>query len=769
MGKKASAGPKPRKRLTRATVKQLLDLSASESEGRPDHSDFSSLTEMSDGGSRDGPDSDNPILVDDNMDAKSDDEAVEVTSGPTPVKRKRLHRRTAEPDEEVPNLDPDDSMYSKTSGLKSSLLGPPLQTRSSKALRDNVLKDTLPNKKKRRKNKSPSRSEESTAQAQQAASGDRAISWSPTPPPGWTSSKGTALSESPMVSQLKPSAVSAEMPISSVTAIGTDGETAPASSSGNVNAVTAVPVPSLQPASVGHHAAPITNKMEIMFQAQNAQLQQLMTLIATREAASAIPGPAITTHPASVSAPSSTPSSAVASATDRPTVPLAPAFSEEKRATTSSSQVLDTEALQGGGQPTEAPRTPEKSKDKGKGRLQASDDDLNIPDDFRGLDFDIISVFSPKKNKDGDEDATANQSNHDASPSPQKKKKTVVYSDVVYPRVKYNDKGPCQVFRPELQDPLLVKVYAKAPSLVEYGQLVPTYDPASQKDPAGSIGGRLSFSIWFEVMFDANPVTIMHAVSIVAHDCHVNGSLANPNDMCIMPLPGIRTYHIIGRNERPAVFMSAGMCTESHIIHPEGSSSANPRYSKSIGLIMHNLHYERFVQFCLICLGHKILRTAIRNRALLIQSVLSPLDGIGKDQQKALKKTNKLTKFFDSPGGSPSKAGQAAGPTPAWVPGVSYPEKYKLEYNDKIPAYDARGTLFNFQSDLANLSKLKEWEGEVPVGAFVVVGHSVSTYKGTANGEKGVWHLGNNLLWVVICGTTGDDESDGNSDTEPVD
>ncbi|KAJ7716876.1 hypothetical protein B0H16DRAFT_1701202 [Mycena metata] len=281
----------------------------------------------------------------------------------------------------------------------------------------------------------------------------------------------------------------------------------------------------------------------------------------------------------------------------------------------------------------------------------------------------------------------------------------------------------------ELQDPLLARVYAKAPNLPEYGKLIPTYDPGAQRDPAGSIGGRLSFSIWPNVMSNANAV-------VVSHGFHVNGSLANPNDMCVMPLPGIKSYQIIGRDERPAVFMSAGMCTESHIVTPEGSTSSSPRYTKSVGLIMHNLHYERFVQFCLICLSQRLLRTSIRNRALLIQTMLSPLEGTGKDQQKAMKKANKLTKYFDSPGGSTSTAAHTSGPTPAWVPGVSYPDKFKLEYNDDIPAYDARGILFNFQSDLARLSKLKPWEGEVPVGAFIVVGHSVSTYKGSANGEK---------------------------------
>ncbi|KAJ7778250.1 hypothetical protein B0H16DRAFT_1448897 [Mycena metata] len=123
----------------------------------------------------------------------------------------------------------------------------------------------------------------------------------------------------------------------------------------------------------------------------------------------------------------------------------------------------------------------------------------------------------------------------------------------------------------------------------------------------------------------------------------------------------------------------------------------------------------------------------------------------GKWQSRRPKKANKLTKYFDSIW--PLRT------TTALL--LLYPEKFTLEYNDKIPAYNARGVFFNFQSDLAKLSKLKEWEGEVSVGAFIVVGqgHSVSTHK--------VWHPGN-LLWGVVCGTTGDDGSEGNSEAESV-
>lgn len=55
--------------------------------------------------------------------------------------------------------------------------------------------------------------------------------------------------------------------------------------------------------------------------------------------------------------------------------------------------------------------------------------------------------------------------------------------------------------------------------------------------------------------------------------------------------------------------------------------------------------------------------------------------------------------------------------------------------------------------DLKNLDSLPRWKGEIPVGSFVVVGYSASTYPGTIGGSgPKVAHLSCNLLWAIVCG-----------------
>jgi hypothetical protein len=73
---------------------------------------------------------------------------------------------------------------------------------------------------------------------------------------------------------------------------------------------------------------------------------------------------------------------------------------------------------------------------------------------------------------------------------------------------------------------------------------------------------------------------------------------------------------------------------------------------------------------------------------------------------------------------------------------------------DPVPVYDARNSLFDYQTDLGSLdSVLPMFSGEIPFGSFVVVGYSVSRYLAalSAGGER-VPHLGCNVLWAVVCG-----------------
>ncbi|KAK7055066.1 hypothetical protein R3P38DRAFT_2498606, partial [Favolaschia claudopus] len=69
-----------------------------------------------------------------------------------------------------------------------------------------------------------------------------------------------------------------------------------------------------------------------------------------------------------------------------------------------------------------------------------------------------------------------------------------------------------------------------------------------------------------------------------------------------------------------------------------------------------------------------------------------------------------------------------------------------------VPVYDARNVDFDFDTDLPNLeNKLRPWIGEIPVGAFIVAGYSMHTYKGKVQGMV-AQTLSPNLLWVVVCG-----------------
>ncbi|KAK6993070.1 hypothetical protein R3P38DRAFT_2567418, partial [Favolaschia claudopus] len=73
-----------------------------------------------------------------------------------------------------------------------------------------------------------------------------------------------------------------------------------------------------------------------------------------------------------------------------------------------------------------------------------------------------------------------------------------------------------------------------------------------------------------------------------------------------------------------------------------------------------------------------------------------------------------------------------------------------------VPVYDARNREFDFNAELPHLATaLPRWTGgEVPIGSFIVVGYTMSSYMGKAQGQPDkVLHIGNNILWVIICGT----------------
>ncbi len=76
----------------------------------------------------------------------------------------------------------------------------------------------------------------------------------------------------------------------------------------------------------------------------------------------------------------------------------------------------------------------------------------------------------------------------------------------------------------------------------------------------------------------------------------------------------------------------------------------------------------------------------------------------------------------------------------------------------KVPVFDARGVEHSGGIDFENIGRsFPQFQGEVPAGSCVAVGHSISTYPGkTGDYEKygASFHLSTNVLFVIVFGTS---------------
>jgi hypothetical protein len=74
-----------------------------------------------------------------------------------------------------------------------------------------------------------------------------------------------------------------------------------------------------------------------------------------------------------------------------------------------------------------------------------------------------------------------------------------------------------------------------------------------------------------------------------------------------------------------------------------------------------------------------------------------------------------------------------------------------------VPAFDAREIAQDVRIDFEHFDDIfPRFEGEIPTGSCVVVGHSVSSYIGKKDDEEKFGtniHLATNLLFVVVFGT----------------
>ena len=74
----------------------------------------------------------------------------------------------------------------------------------------------------------------------------------------------------------------------------------------------------------------------------------------------------------------------------------------------------------------------------------------------------------------------------------------------------------------------------------------------------------------------------------------------------------------------------------------------------------------------------------------------------------------------------------------------------------KVPAFDARETAPDVL-DFDNLEAIfPRFEGEIPIGSCIAVGHSISSYIGKQEDEERLGtkiHLATNMLFVIVFGT----------------
>lgn len=74
-----------------------------------------------------------------------------------------------------------------------------------------------------------------------------------------------------------------------------------------------------------------------------------------------------------------------------------------------------------------------------------------------------------------------------------------------------------------------------------------------------------------------------------------------------------------------------------------------------------------------------------------------------------------------------------------------------------VPVFDARQVAQDTQVDFDNLDvNFPRFDGEIPIGSCVAVGHSVSTYIGKKDDEEKLGtkiHLATNVLFVILFGS----------------
>ncbi|KAJ2914761.1 hypothetical protein MD484_g5657, partial [Candolleomyces efflorescens] len=277
----------------------------------------------------------------------------------------------------------------------------------------------------------------------------------------------------------------------------------------------------------------------------------------------------------------------------------------------------------------------------------------------------------------------------------------------------------CQVTDPALQDPRLATTYSTLVPLIS-GELV------SWSDLVGP--GQVTFGAWPDQCPDMDIELALNAITFIECGRFVNPSRASPMNVEVLPQTATSNRFYLSRNGEPLIGVSCIYLEHSHLLFETTSGMIQ----KFIRGIFHSQEWERFVAWICMVFGHRRLHAQLLRDALQF-STRPRFENKGESGKK--------TKGMFTNSKSPSTK---SNPTPNKLSA----DALALPTEGQVPVYDARGSTFNFHTDLPNVASLPRWSEEIPAGSFVVVGYTNSLYRSAA----GKWTVGFNIQFAVIVG-----------------
>ncbi|KAJ7429552.1 hypothetical protein B0H11DRAFT_2229960 [Mycena galericulata] len=255
--------------------------------------------------------------------------------------------------------------------------------------------------------------------------------------------------------------------------------------------------------------------------------------------------------------------------------------------------------------------------------------------------------------------------------------------------------------------------------------------------------GNITFAAWEELAPVMKLETLYSWVNFVQKDNYVNMARINP-----MLLKAVRQLYAekkarwslcIEDTGAPAICIMPAMAVKSSLTEATSVTESDkaPKL-KYLTAVPHSQEYERMVGALGMLFQEPSMKAQIFEDAITFgtQSVYA----------KTLEKSSKGSTVTKAYTGIKSTATRTSNNRTGDA----------LNSDDDVPVYDGRTIELDVDEDMDDLaSKLPLYEehgGEVPNGACVVIGHTVTQFKD----NKGEVCVGFNIRWVVVLGETED-------------